>query len=68
MYQLNEHLPQVRGMQVLPLSHVYGILIMNLGAMMGSCGRPFARHFDAREVLKTIEELKSRGYPWFRRC
>ncbi len=57
VYQLNEHLPQVRGMQVLPLSHVYGILIMNLGAMMGSCGR-ILKHFDAREVLKTIEELK----------
>ncbi|MDX2033920.1 MAG: AMP-binding protein [Blastocatellia bacterium] len=57
VYQLNAGLGQVRGMQVLPLSHIYGVLMMNLGARMGSSGR-ILRHFDARQVLQTIEELR----------
>jgi long-chain acyl-CoA synthetase len=57
VYQLNAGLGQVRGMHVLPLSHVYGVLMMNLGVRMGSSGR-ILKHFDARRVLETIEELR----------
>ncbi len=57
VYRLNAHLGQVRGMQVLPLSHIYGVLMMNLGARMGSSGR-ILKHFDARQVLETIGELR----------
>lgn len=56
VYQLNAQLGQVRGMHVLPLSHVYGVLMMNLGLRLGSSGR-ILKHFDARRVLETIEEL-----------
>jgi long-chain acyl-CoA synthetase len=44
-------------MQVLPLSHIYGVLMMNLGARMGNSGR-ILKHFDAGKVLATIEELR----------
>lgn len=57
LYQLNASLEQVRGMHVLPLSHVYGVLMMNLGLRLGSSGR-ILKHFDARRVLETIEELR----------
>ncbi len=57
VYQLNVGLGQVRGMHVLPLSHVYGVLMMNLGMRMGSSGR-ILKHFDARRVLETIQELR----------
>ncbi len=56
-YQNSRHLGQVRTMQVLPLSHVYGVLMMNLGSRMGSSGR-ILKHFDATRVLETIQELK----------
>ncbi|MBL8208335.1 MAG: AMP-binding protein [Blastocatellia bacterium] len=49
-------LGQVRGMQVLPLSHIYGVLMMNLGARLGSSSR-ILKHFDAGKVLAAIEEL-----------
>ena len=57
VYRLNAGLGQVRGIHVLPLSHVYGVLMMNLGVRMGSSGR-ILKHFDARQVLETIEELR----------
>jgi long-chain acyl-CoA synthetase len=57
VYQLNKNLGQITGMQVLPLSHVYGVLMMNLGSLMGVRGR-ILKHFDATQVLATIEELK----------
>jgi long-chain acyl-CoA synthetase len=56
-YQNSMSLGQVRGMQVLPLSHIYGVLMMNLGARMGNSGR-ILKHFDAGKVLATIEELR----------
>jgi long-chain acyl-CoA synthetase len=56
-YKLNSHLGQVRGMQVLPLSHVYGVLVMNLGARMGSSSH-LLKHFDALKVLKTIQSFR----------
>lgn len=56
-YRNSMSLGQVRGMQVLPLSHIYGVLMMNLGARLGSSGR-ILKHFDAGKVLATIEELR----------
>ncbi len=56
-YQNSRSLEGVRGMQVLPLSHIYGVLMMNLGARLGSRGR-ILKHFDAGQVLATIEELR----------
>lgn len=56
-YENNKHLGQVRGMQVLPLSHVYGVLMMNLGARMGTVSR-ILRHFDAHLVLETIQDFR----------
>jgi long-chain acyl-CoA synthetase len=56
-YRLNEHLGQLRTMQVLPLSHVYGVLVMNLGARMGSAVQ-ILKHFDAKAVLETIESFR----------
>ena len=56
-YRNSMSLGQVRGMQVLPLSHVYGVLMMNLGARLGSSGR-ILKHFDAGKVLATIQELR----------
>ena len=57
VYANNAHLGQIRSMQVLPLSHVYGVLMMNLGARLGSISR-ILKHFDARQVLETIQEFK----------
>jgi long-chain acyl-CoA synthetase len=56
-YRNSPSLEGVRGMQVLPLSHIYGVLMMNLGARLGSRGR-ILKHFDAGKVLATIEELR----------
>lgn len=56
-YQNSQSLGQVRSMQVLPLSHIYGVLMMNLGARMGNSSR-ILKHFDAGKVLATIEELR----------
>ncbi len=56
-YHNSMSLGQVRGMQVLPLSHVYGVLMMNLGARLGSSSR-ILKHFDAGKVLATIQELR----------
>ena len=56
-YRNSSTLEGLRTMQVLPLSHIYGVLIMNLGARLGSRGR-ILKHFDAGKVLATIEELR----------
>jgi long-chain acyl-CoA synthetase len=57
IYKNNAHLGRIRSMTVLPLSHVYGVLMMNLGARMGSSGRIF-KHFDAGRALQTIQDLR----------
>lgn len=56
-YKNNAHLGQLTTMQVLPLSHIYGVLMMNLGSLMGTRGR-ILKHFDAAKVLSTIQELR----------
>lgn len=57
VYRNNLSIGQARVMQVLPLSHIYGILMMNFGFRLGTAGR-ILKHFDARKVLETIEELR----------
>jgi long-chain acyl-CoA synthetase len=57
VYQLNAHLGQIRSLLTLPLSHIYGVLVMNLGARMGSISS-ILRHFDAGRVLETIEKFR----------
>lgn len=56
VYAINHQLGQVRSMQVLPLSHVYGVLMMNLGARLGTASR-ILRRFDAGQALETIQDL-----------
>lgn len=46
-----------RALMVLPMSHVYGILLMNLGAMLGT-ESVLLRWFDAKQVLQTIQDFK----------
>ena len=57
VYENSQQLGQIMSMQVLPLSHVYGVLMMNLGHRLGSRGR-ILKHFDATRVLETIQELR----------
>jgi long-chain acyl-CoA synthetase len=42
--------------QVLPLSHIYGVLVMILGARLGMISR-ILRRFDAGQTLETIQEF-----------
>lgn len=55
--ELNQSLGPLRGMQVLPLSHVYGVLMMNLGLRMGN-STYILKHFDARRVLEIVESFR----------
>ncbi len=57
IYANNEHLGPIRGMQVLPLSHIYGVLMMNLGARMGNTTYVL-KHFDPGKVLQIIESFR----------
>jgi long-chain acyl-CoA synthetase len=57
LYELNRSLGQIRGMQVLPLSHVYGVLMMNLALRMGNATY-ILKHFDARRVLEIVESFR----------
>ncbi|MCA9074387.1 MAG: AMP-binding protein [Planctomycetaceae bacterium] len=46
-----------RSLMVLPMSHVYGILLMNVGALLGFYTAMLSR-FDPEEVLQTIQDYK----------
>ncbi|MEZ6054012.1 MAG: AMP-binding protein [Planctomycetaceae bacterium] len=46
-----------RSLMVLPMSHVYGILLMNVGALHGFYTAMLSR-FDPEEVLQTIQDYK----------
>lgn len=46
-----------RALLVLPLSHVYGIMLLNLQHLSGGVYRLLQR-FDAEEVLQTIQDFK----------
>lgn len=49
--------PRVRTMTILPMSHVYGIMLMYLGVVTGAVN-VIVSWFEAKEVLKTIEEFR----------
>ncbi len=46
------------GVGVLPLSHSYGLTVMNAGHILGTRGA-LLRWFDPEEVLKTIQEFRA---------
>ena len=46
------------GVGVLPLSHSYGLTVMNAGHILGSRGA-LLRWFNPEEVLKTIQEFRA---------
>lgn len=49
--------PRARMMMVLPMSHVYGILVMNVSWLMG-IESAMLRRFDAEEALRTIQGFR----------
>ncbi len=49
--------PDYRALMVLPLNHVYGIMLLNLQHLSGGVYRLMQR-FDAGEVLQTIQDFK----------
>lgn len=46
-----------RSMQVLPMSHVYGILLMNLGSVLGGVNT-MLRKFCVEKALETIQDFQ----------
>ncbi|MDX2042815.1 MAG: AMP-binding protein [Acidobacteriota bacterium] len=57
LYERNASVGQIRSLSVLPMSHVYGVLMMNLGYRMGNSST-IMKHFDAGKVLSLIESFK----------
>ena len=49
--------PQERGLHVLPLSHSFGVLVMNLGYIMGSVSALMS-HFDLEVVFQQLDKYK----------
>lgn len=49
--------PGTMTMQVLPLSHVFGVLGMNLNAVFG-CSSIILPHWDTKKVFETIQQFK----------
>ncbi len=49
--------PDQRSMMALPLSHVYGILIMNLGAVLGGVNA-LLRKFSVEQAFQTIQDFQ----------
>ncbi len=47
----------VRSVSSLPLSHIYGVIVMNMGLKLGSRTR-ILRGWDTRAVFEAIQELK----------
>ena len=58
LYERNASVGQIRSLSVLPMSHVYGVLMMNLGYRMGN-STYILKHFDAGKVLSLIESFKA---------
>ena len=58
LYERNVAAGQIRSLSVLPMSHVYGVLMMNLGYRMGNSSY-ILKHFDAGKVLALIESFKA---------
>jgi long-chain acyl-CoA synthetase len=57
VYSRNISLGQLRTTLVLPLSHVYGVLMMCIGYRLGFISR-ILRQFDPKQVLETIQDFK----------
>lgn len=57
MFKNNEGSSRFRSISVLPLSHSYGVMMMTLGARLGTSGR-ILRFWDTTAVFETIQELK----------
>lgn len=57
VYENQKSLGQFRTMLVLPLSHVYGVLVMNAGYRVGTISR-ILRSFDPTRVLETIQDFR----------
>ncbi len=57
LYERNASVGQIRSLSVLPMSHVFGVLMMNLGYRMGNSSY-IMKHFDTAKVLALIESFK----------
>lgn len=57
LYERNLTVGQARTLSVLPMSHVYGVFMMNLGYRMGNSSY-ILKHFDAGKVLALIESFR----------
>jgi long-chain acyl-CoA synthetase len=57
VYENQKSLGQYRSMLVLPLSHVYGVLVMNAGLRIGTISR-ILRFFDPTRALETIQDFR----------
>ncbi len=56
-YENSKTIGPYRSVLVLPLSHIYGVLMMNLGYRYGAASR-ILRQFDTKQVLQTIQDFK----------
>lgn len=54
---LNKVPPYMRSMHVLPLSHSFGVLMMDLGYVLG-ISSTLLTHFDTKKVFETIQNFK----------
>ena len=57
LYERNASAGQIRGLSVLPMSHVFGVLMMSLSSRMGNSNY-ILKHFDAGKILALIESFK----------
>ncbi len=57
LYERNATAGQIRGLSVLPMSHVFGVLMMSLSSRMGNSNY-ILKHFDAGKILALIESFK----------
>ena len=48
---------RMRSLMVLPMSHVYGMMLMNIGVVLGGQD-VLLPHFDPESVLQTIQEFR----------
>ncbi len=58
LHERNASVGPIRSLSVLPMSHVYGVLMMNLGYRMGNSSY-ILKHFDTGKVLSLIESFKA---------
>lgn len=56
-YENSQTIGPYRSVLVLPLSHIYGVLMLNLGYRYGTSSH-ILRQFDTKRVLQTIQDFK----------